>query len=223
MNSPYSDNNARSYLEKILAILDIDATVVEEEVDESTMCYRIECKTDDARILIGRNGQTLESLQFVVRQMCKSSYSEQGPFVVDVLDYRSRRKRSLEEQAKKAAVAVLNGDQERYALLPMSPYERRIVHQYLQSNFEELASESEGEGKDRHIVISYRGMPAEGEGSGRSHARSAEEEEYGDFDDEESFEEDEGGDNDDENAGNDDSAGEDESAEKRSPAEVEGN
>ncbi len=88
--------------------------------------------------------------------------ADQGPFVVDVLDYRSRRRRNLEDNAKRAAVEVLNGEQERIALPPMSPYERRIVHKYLQENFEELASESEGEGQDRHIVITYRGIPEEG-------------------------------------------------------------
>jgi spoIIIJ-associated protein len=160
-----SEEGARIYLEKILAILDIEARVVPEDLDESTICYRIECKTDDARMLIGRNGQTLEALQFVVRQMCKGTGSEHGPFVVDVLDYRSRRRRNLEDSAKKAAVAVLNGDSERYALPPMSPYERRLVHQYLQEHFADLASESEGEGPDRHIVISYRGEP-EGSKSG---------------------------------------------------------
>jgi spoIIIJ-associated protein len=160
MNYTGYGDNAKTYLEKILAILDIEAAVIEEEVDESTMCYRIECKADDARILIGRNGQTLEALQFVVRQMCRSNLNEQGPFVVDVLDYRSRRKRSLEDQAKRAAVAVLNGDHERFALTPMSAYERRIVHQYLHEDFPDLASESEGEGPDRHIIISFRGLPA---------------------------------------------------------------
>src|SRR5271154_4548261 len=122
MNYALDLDNAKTYLEKILAILDIEATVVDEEVDETTMCYRIECKADDARILIGRNGQTLEALQFVVRQMCRSTGSEQDPFVVDVLDSRPRRKRSLEDQAKRAAVAVLNGDQERFALTPMTAY-----------------------------------------------------------------------------------------------------
>ncbi len=74
-------DNAKSYLEKILAILDIDATVIEEGIDENTTCYRINCKADDARILIGRNGQTLEALQFVVRQMCRSAGTEaQKPF-----------------------------------------------------------------------------------------------------------------------------------------------
>ncbi|MBA3992251.1 MAG: RNA-binding protein [Cyanobacteria bacterium DS2.3.42] len=156
------DDNARSYLEKILAILDIEASVSAEDIDETTTCFRIECRPDDARLLIGRNGQTLEALQFIVRQMCKSAMADQGPFVVDVLDYRSRRRRNLEDNAKRAAVEVLNGEQERIALPPMSPYERRIVHKYLQENFEELASESEGEGQDRHIVITYRGIPEEG-------------------------------------------------------------
>lgn len=158
----FLQENARSYLEKILAILDIEASVNQEAIDETTVCYRIECKPDDARVLIGRNGQTLEALQFIVRQMCKSQQTDQGPFVIDILDYRSRRKRTLEEQAKKGAVAVLNGDTEKFALQPMSPYERRLVHQYLQENFADLASESEAEGADRHIVISFKGMPSGG-------------------------------------------------------------
>jgi spoIIIJ-associated protein len=155
-------DNAKSYLEKILAILDIDATVLEEGVDENTTCYRINCKADDARILIGRNGQTLEALQFVVRQMCRSAGTEsQKPFLIDILDYRDRRKRNIEEQAKKAAVAVLNGDSEQAHLNPMNPFERRIVHQFLQTDFPDLVSESQGEGEDRHIVISYGGMPGQ--------------------------------------------------------------
>ncbi len=168
-------DNARSYLEKILAILDIDATVLEEGIDENTLCYRINCKADDARILIGRNGQTLEALQFVVRQMCRNAgVEEQKPFLIDILDYRDRRKRNIEEQAKQGAVAVLNGDSERVHLNPMSPFERRIVHQFLQTDFliqtdfPDLVSQSDGEGEDRHIVISYGGMPGQSAGEKRS-------------------------------------------------------
>ncbi|HEY9784318.1 MAG TPA: R3H domain-containing nucleic acid-binding protein [Candidatus Obscuribacterales bacterium] len=180
----FTEENARTYLEKILAILDIEATVAQEDIDDTTICYRIECKADDARLLIGRNGQTLEALQFVVRQMCKTNQANQNPFVVDVLDYRSRRRRNLEDQAKKAAVAVLNGESDRVSLIPMSPYERRIVHKYLQENFEELASESEGEGANRHIVITYRGLPGDGaaderDGEDESDEFSPEEAEYG--------------------------------------------
>ncbi len=162
-------DNAKSYLEKILAILDIDATVLEEGIDENTTCYRINCKADDARILIGRNGQTLEALQFVVRQMCRSAGAEsQKPFLVDILDYRERRRGNIEEQAKKAAVAVLNGDAEKMHLNPMSPFERRIVHQFLQTDFPDLVSESHGEGDDRHIVISYGGMPGQAHEAGQA-------------------------------------------------------
>jgi spoIIIJ-associated protein len=177
MNYSEFSDTAKTYLEKILAILDVEAAVIEEQIDETTTCFRIECKAEDARVLIGRNGQTLEAMQFVVRQMCKSNALNQGPFVVDVLDYRSRRKRNLEEQAKRAAVAVLNGESDKFALMPMSPYERRIVHQYLHEDFPDLASESEGEGPDRHIVISYRGVP---DGRKRSE-RAAKDSEEDDF------------------------------------------
>ncbi|MBZ0189963.1 MAG: KH domain-containing protein [Candidatus Obscuribacterales bacterium] len=161
MNQSQLGDSAQSYLEKILAILDIEAQVVEEELDDTTICYRIDCRADDARMLIGRNGQTLEALQFVVRQMCKTNAIDGGPFVVDVLDYRIRRRRTLEDQAKQGAVEVLNGEEERFALAAMNPYERRLVHNYLQENFPELSSNSEGEGPDRHIVISFEGLPEE--------------------------------------------------------------
>ncbi|HND04097.1 MAG: KH domain-containing protein [Candidatus Obscuribacter sp.] len=165
MNLSQFDDNARSYLEKILAILDIEAEVVQEDVDDTTTCYRIDCKSDDARILIGKNGATLESLQFVVRQMVKSQTLDRSHFIVDVCDYRGRRRRTLEDQAKRGAVAVLNGDSERFPLVPMSAYDRRLVHNYLQENFPELASESEGDGEGRHIVISFKGLPNGGNGA----------------------------------------------------------
>lgn len=179
------DENAQSYLEKILAILDIEATVIPEDLDDTTTSYRIECKADDARMLIGRNGKTLESLQFVVRQMCRSNMITHNPFVIDVLDYRARRRRTMEEQAKKGAVAVLNGDEERFALEPMNPYDRRLVHNYLQDNFPELSSDSEGEGEERHIVISYRGLDedaSDNKKAKRAPAEDSDDDFEGDFD-----------------------------------------
>jgi spoIIIJ-associated protein len=155
------DENAKNYLEKMLAILDIEATVQEEPMDETTSCLRIECRANDAKILIGRKGQTLEALQFLLRQMVRGGRIEHGHFVVDVLNYRVRRKEAIMEQAKEGAVAVLNGESEEYELAPMTAFERRVVHQYLQDNFPELASNSKGHGPDRRIIISYVGL-AEG-------------------------------------------------------------
>lgn len=162
MNAPETTAGAKAHLEKMLSLLEIQATVIEETFDPSTICYRIDCSEDDAKFLIGRKGQTLEALQFLVRQMCKTDQGEEEHFIVDVLDYRQRRKDSLIDRAKRAAVAVLNGEVEEYALPPMNAFERRLVHNYLHEHFPDLSSQSNGEGPDRHIVISYSGLP-EGE------------------------------------------------------------
>jgi spoIIIJ-associated protein len=154
------DENARSYLEKMLAILDIDAVIHEEDIDESTRCYRIDCKPSDAKLLIGKKGQTLEALQFLL---------EQSHFLLDVANYRQRRRETIVEQAKEGAVAVLNGESEEIELQAMTPFERRIVHKYLQEHFPELSSASKGEEPERRIVISYVG-----EGEGAEEAEAAE-------------------------------------------------
>jgi spoIIIJ-associated protein len=157
------DENARGYLEKMLAILDIDAVIHEEDIDESTRCYRIDCKPSDAKLLIGKQGQTLEALQFLLRQMCRGTKVEQSHFLLDVANYRQRRRENIIDQAKEGAVAVLNGESEEVELVPMSAFERRIVHKYLQEHFPELSSASKGEDPERRIVISYVGEGAGGE------------------------------------------------------------
>lgn len=157
-----AEDNAKSYLEKMLAILDIDAQVYEENIDESTTCLRIDCKASDAKLLIGRKGQTLEAIQFLLRQMCRGGGRlDQTHFMLDVLNYRSRRREQIVDQAKEGAVAVLNGETEEFSLQPMSAFERRVVHKYLQEHFPELSSDSKGQGEDRHIVISYIGLSEE--------------------------------------------------------------
>ena len=157
------EENTRSYLEKMLAILDIDAVIHEDDLDESTRCYRIDCKPSDAKLLIGKQGQTLEALQFLLRQMCKGAKIEQSHFLLDVANYRQRRRETITSQAKEGAVAVLNGESEEVELFPMSAFERRIVHKYLQENFPELSSNSKGEDPERRIVISYVGESTAGE------------------------------------------------------------
>lgn len=160
MSDLESSESPKQHLEKMLSIMEITGSVVEEALDESTLVYRIECNDDDAKLLIGRKGQTLEALQFLLRQMCKSGQAgEEEHFVVDVLDYRQRRKEAIIDRAKQGAVAVLNGEYEDFALPAMTAFERRIVHNYLHENFPELASQSNGQGPDRHIVISFAGLP----------------------------------------------------------------
>lgn len=155
---------ARLHLAKMLELIGVEATVGEHSIDETTVCYRIDCKESDAKVLIGRKGTTLEALQFLLRQMCKGSEGQEDHFIVDVCDYRERRKEAIVDRAKRGAVAVLNGEYEDFSLPPMSAFERRIVHNYLHEHFPDLQSESHGQGEDRHIVIRYGGMPEEEEG-----------------------------------------------------------
>lgn len=151
--------SARTHLAKMLQLIGIEATIEEQSIDQTTVCYRIDCKENDAKMLIGRKGATLEALQFILRQMCKGVPGDEEHFIVDVCDYRERRKEAIVDRAKKGAVAVLNGEYEDMALPPMTAFERRIVHNYLHENFPDLHSESYGQGEDRHIVISYGGLP----------------------------------------------------------------
>ena len=162
MTETTHSENPKEQLEKILSILEIEASVSEKSVDESTICYHIDCKDTDAKLLIGRKGQALEALQFLLRQMCRTGLAEASHIVVDVMDYRTRREQSIIDRAKRGAVAVLNGEYEEYELQPMSAFERRLVHNYLQEHFPDLASQSRGLGPNRHIVISYSGLPEEG-------------------------------------------------------------
>src|SRR5262249_26977592 len=101
--------------------------------------------------------------QFLLRQLSKSGREDDrgSYFIVDVLDYRNRRKEQILGKAKSGAVAILNGEIEEFALPPMSPYERRLVHNYLHDNFPELASHSEGQDEDRHIVLTFAGAAGE--------------------------------------------------------------
>jgi spoIIIJ-associated protein len=170
-----AEDTAKSYLEKMLAILDIDAQVYEENIDESTTCLRIDCKASDAKLLIGRKGQTLEAIQFLLRQMCRGGGRlDQTHFMLDVLNYRSRRREQIVDQAKEGAVSVLNGETEEFSLQPMSAFERRVVHKYLQEHFPELSSDSKGQGEDRHIVISYVGLSEEEKEYGEDEEAAAE-------------------------------------------------
>ncbi|MBI4533492.1 MAG: hypothetical protein HY711_06045, partial [Candidatus Melainabacteria bacterium] len=116
VNEMEAVENAKFHLEKILQIIEIQGTVSQVNLDESTVCYRIDCNESDARFLIGRKGQTLETLQFLVRQMCKGVQGEEEHFILDVLDYRERRRDTIIDRAKRGAVAVLNGEYEEYSL-----------------------------------------------------------------------------------------------------------
>ncbi len=106
---------------------------------------------DDMGILIGKRGQTLDSLQYLVSMVINKGSEGYIRVKLDTENYRSRRKETLETLAKNIAYKVKRTKRP-VSLEPMNPYERRIIHAALQSD-KYVTTRSEGEEPFRHVVI----------------------------------------------------------------------
>ena len=105
-------------------------------------------------MLIGKRGQTLDSLQYLTSLVVNRSGEPYIRVKLDTENYRERRKETLESLAKNIAYKVKR-TKKSVSLEPMNPYERRIIHSVLQSdNF--VMTRSEGEEPYRHVVVFYR-------------------------------------------------------------------
>lgn len=110
----------------------------------------------DLSMLIGRNGQNLSAFEHLVRLITHRRLGDsedflKNSFMIDVNDYRKARAKHVLDLAKNAAQRVI-GTQKAEALLPMSPYERRLVHTEL-AGYKEIQTESIGEEPRRRVVI----------------------------------------------------------------------
>ena len=106
---------------------------------------------DNGRFLIGKNGQTLEALEHLIRAMFLKNEERGVSLSVDINDYKRTKASYVIELAKQAVMRVRN-TQKAEALLPMTSYERRMVHMELAS-YPDIATESIGEESQRRIVI----------------------------------------------------------------------
>jgi spoIIIJ-associated protein len=106
---------------------------------------------DDLGILIGRRGETLRALQYLIRLMVSHRLKHWTDLVVDVENYRARRRRTLESLAQRVAERVAREGRAQ-ALEPMPPYERRIVHMVLRKD-PNVTTQSVGEGERRKVTI----------------------------------------------------------------------
>ncbi|MFL5767448.1 MAG: RNA-binding cell elongation regulator Jag/EloR [Actinomycetota bacterium] len=141
------------FLEGLLDRMGIEGSV-ETNYFEKTMYVDVlgpEEDDDDMALLIGRHGQTLESLQELVRVAVGQKTGERCRVMVDVEDYKKRRRSHLAGRAKSLAKKVQRTGQEE-ALEPMNPYERKIVHDAA-ATVSGVATESSGEDAERHVVI----------------------------------------------------------------------
>ena len=124
-------------------------TYIREDDDEGSMTFEIE--GPDAGLLIGRHGETLQALQFLIRMVTNRQLGRKAYVVIDVEDYRERRVQMLHRLARRTAGRVASSGRDD-SLEPMSPAERRIVHMAL-AGHREVRTESEGEGNQRRVVI----------------------------------------------------------------------
>lgn len=134
----------------------IGEVTVEKENDEKT--YKINLKSDDSSLLIGKHGENLQALQTIAKLLIYKRFDENKDFsiIIDVDDYRKRQEESVIEMANRKAAYVRETGKNQI-LPPMSPYFRRIVHMHLmQPEFEDLATESVGQGAFRQVTIKLK-------------------------------------------------------------------
>ena len=144
---------ATSFLQKVLAAMNIAADV-EVIYDEENETVEVNLIGEDMGILIGKRGQTLDSLQYLVSLVVNKGSEKYLKVKLDTENYRERRKETLENLAKNIAFRVRK-TQKPVTLEPMNPYERRIIHSALQ-NDKYCETHSEGEDPNRKVIVSLK-------------------------------------------------------------------
>ena len=144
---------AKKFLDEVMVAMKIKAEITcEYDAPDNTLC--IDISGDEMGVLIGRRGQTLDSLQYLVSLVINKGTSEYIRVKVDTENYRARRKDTLENLAKNMAFKVKR-TRKSVSLEPMNPYERRIIHSALQ-NDKYVTTHSEGEEPYRKVVVTLK-------------------------------------------------------------------
>ncbi|MGB8451081.1 MAG: RNA-binding cell elongation regulator Jag/EloR [Anaerocolumna sp.] len=147
------DNMAKDFLNKVFKAMNIEAKL-EVEYDEAGSSIDINIIGDDMGVLIGKRGQTLDSLQYLVSLVLNKESDNYLKVKLDTENYRQRRKETLENLGKNIAYKVKR-TRKSVSLEPMNPYERRIIHSVLQ-NDKFVETHSEGEEPYRRVVITLK-------------------------------------------------------------------
>ena len=147
---PATIEACEKFVEDVLNAMNMEEVKVTSTVDEEgALSITMECK--NMGILIGKRGQTLDSLQYLTNRVANKMQDGYVRVKLDTEDYRRRRKETLENLAKNIASKVKR-TRRTVALEPMNPYERRIIHSALQSD-PAVSTHSEGEEPYRKVVV----------------------------------------------------------------------
>lgn len=143
---------AADYLEELLDIVDLDGDIeIEIRGERTFISIQAEDGGDELQSLVGAQGEVLDALQELTRLAVLTATGDRTRLVLDINGYRAARNEELKRLAQDAVTKVEETG-ERVHLEPMSAFERKIVHDFIAEAG--LASESEGEGKRRHVVAS---------------------------------------------------------------------
>lgn len=141
---------ANEFLNKVFTAMNL-IVKIDIKVDESSKTMDINLSGDEMGLLIGKRGQTIDSLQYLVSLVVNKESEDYLRVKIDTENYRERRKKTLEDLAKNIAYKVKR-NKRAVSLEPMNPYERRIIHSALQDD-KYVTTKSEGEEPYRHVII----------------------------------------------------------------------
>ena len=147
------EDNVKDFLNSVFKAMNMEVEIL-VQIDEEEHTIDIELKGDDMGILIGKRGQTLDSLQYLTSLAVNKNSEQYYKIKVDTENYRKRRKDTLENLAKNIAYKV-KSTKRSVSLEPMNPFERRIIHSALQ-NDRYVTTHSEGEEHFRHVVVTLK-------------------------------------------------------------------
>ena len=147
------EDTAKNFLKDVFEAMDL-VVVINVKYNEEEKSMDIDLSGDEMGVLIGKRGQTLDSLQYLVSLVVNKESEDYIRVKVDTEDYRKRRKETLENLAKNIAYKVKRTKRP-VSLEPMNPYERRIIHSALQ-NDKYVTTHSEGEEPFRRVVVTLK-------------------------------------------------------------------
>ncbi|HIX14964.1 MAG TPA: protein jag [Candidatus Hungatella pullicola] len=147
------EDKAVEFLSEVFGAMNMGVTI-QAAFNEEEKELSIEMEGADMGLLIGKRGQTLDSLQYLVSLVVNKNSEDYIRVKLDTENYRERRKETLETLAKNIAYKVKR-TRRSVSLEPMNPYERRLIHSALQ-NDKYVVTRSEGEEPFRHVVISLK-------------------------------------------------------------------
>ena len=140
----------KEFLSSVFDAMKMEVEII-VNVSEENKLVEVELKGDDMGVLIGKRGQTLDSLQYLTSLSLNKHSDNYYRVKVDTEDYRKRRKETLENLASNIAYKVKKTKRS-VSLEPMNPFERRVIHSALQ-NDKYVTTHSEGEEPYRHVVV----------------------------------------------------------------------